>query len=153
VFLDRLGRGTAPLTITDIAPGPHRLNVSAPGYDGYAETLDLAAGERVVSVAFKPIRLDARLAVEHKHGIGSGRGTLVASPQGIRFDGAEGGDSFTLSFADVETFEVEYLARSLRLKVQRGRTCNCADPDDDADRLFVFHRDVDKVRARVVAGE
>ena len=153
VLFDRIGVGTAPVTIPDVAPGPHRLNVSAEGYDGYAETIDVEPGERVIRIAFREIRLDATLAAVHKHGIGSCRGQLHGTPQGIRFMAAEGNDSFAVAFADIEAFDVDYLNRNLRLRVRGGRTYNFGDPDDNADRLFVFHRDVDKVRQRVVAGQ
>jgi hypothetical protein len=153
VLFDRIGVGTAPVTIPDIAPGPHRLNVSAPGFDGYAETIDVEPGDRTIRIAFREIRLDATLTAVHKHGIGSCRGRLHATPQGIRYTAAEGNDSFVVTFADIERFEVDYLNKNLRLSIRGGRTYNFGDPDDNADRLFVFHRDVDKVRQRVVGGE
>ena len=53
--------------------------------------------------------------------------------------------------ADIETFEVDYLAKNLKLKVKKGKTWNFADPDGNADRLFIFHRDVDKARQRLIA--
>lgn len=153
VFLDRIGVGDAPLTIPDIATGSHRLNVLATGYDGYAETIDVEPGERTIRVTFKEIRLDARFTAVHKHGMGSCRGVLTGTPQGIQFAAADGQDTFSVAFADIETFEVDYLAKNMRLKVRRGRTYNFGDPDGNADRLFVFHRDVDKVRVRVLADE
>src|SRR4051794_10029782 len=81
VFLDRVFIGAAPLTVPNVAPGSHRLNVSAPGYDGVAETLDVAAGDRDVLIRLKDVRLDVSTAVVHKHRIGSCRGQLTATPQ------------------------------------------------------------------------
>jgi hypothetical protein len=153
VLFDRIGVGDAPVTIPNVAPGRHQLNVSARGYDSYSETIDVEPGERVIRIAFKEIRLDARLNAVHKHGMGSCRGVLTATPQGIQFTAADGKDNFTVAMADIQTFDVDYLAKNLRLRVRQGRTYNFGDPDDNADRLFVFHRDVDKVRQRVLAGE
>lgn len=150
VFLDRVGVGTAPMTIPDVTPGSHRLNVSAKGYDGYAETINVEPGERTISIRFKDIRLDARIDAVHKHGMGSCRGRLVASPQGIRYEAADGKDSFSVAFADVAAFDVDYLEKNLRLRTRQGRTYNFTDPGGSADPLFAFHEEVDKVRKRVV---
>lgn len=151
VFLDRVGIGTVPMTIPNIAPGSHRLNVSAPGYDGYSENLELEAGERTIRVAFKEVRLDATIDVVHKHGMGSCKGRIVASVEGLRYVATDGKDNVSLPFADVETFDVDVLAKNLRVKTRQGRTFNFADPDGDGNRLFIFHRDVDKARRRLVA--
>lgn len=153
VLLDRVGVGTAPVTIPNVAPGEHRLNVSARGYDGYSETIQVEPGERVIRISFKEVRLEAHLNAVHKHGIGSCRGELSATPQGIRFTASDGKDNFSVPMADIQTFEVDYLAKNLRLRVRGGRTYNFGDPDDNADRLFVFHRDVDAARQRLIAGQ
>ena len=50
------------------------------------------------------------------------------------------------------TFEVDYLDTNLRVRAG-GRQYNFTDPDDDADRLFVFHRDVSRARERLLAGD
>jgi len=152
VLFDRVGVGTAPVTIPNVAPGEHRLNVSAKGYDGYAETIQVEPGERVILVSFKEVRLEAHLNAVHKHGMGSCRGELSATPQGLRFTASDGKDNFSVPMTDIQTFEVDYLAKNLRLRVRGGRTYNFGDPDDNADRLFVFHRDVDAARQRLITG-
>jgi PEGA domain len=152
VFLDRVGVGTAPMTIPNITPGSHRLNVSATGYDGYAETIDVQPGPRTISIAFKEVKLDVKLDAVHKHGVGSCRGVLSATPQGLKYQAADGKDSFTVALSDFDTFEVDYLAKNLRLKTKQGKTYNFGDPDGNADRLFVFHRDVEKARKRILTG-
>lgn len=151
VFLDRVGVGTAPMTIPNITPGSHRLNVSASGYDGYAETLEIEPGPRTISINFKEIKLDVRIAAVHKHGVGSCRGQLFASPQGLRYEAADGKDSTTVAFADVGSFDVDYLAKNLRVRTRQGRTLNFTDPDGNADKLFAFHDEVEKVRKRVIS--
>jgi PEGA domain len=152
VLLDRVGVGTAPITIPDVAPGPHRLNVSATGYDGYSETIDVQPGTHTISIAFKEVKLDVRIDVVHQHGIGSCRGVLSATPQGLRYEAADGKDSFSVPLTDFETFEVDYLAKNLRLRTKGGKTYNFGDPDGKADRLFTFHREVDKARKRIISG-
>ena len=153
VYLDRVGVGAAPVTIPDVAPGSHRLNVSAPGYEQYADTLDVVPGPRTVTVSFKDVRLDATVEVVHKHGMGSCRGQIVASPQGLRYNATDGKDNFSVALADIETFEMDYLAKNLRVKPRGGKTFNFSDPDGTADRLYFFHSTVDKVRKRVLAGK
>jgi hypothetical protein len=153
VFLDRNFLGVTPLTVPNVMPGPHRLNVTATGYEGISETIEVAPGPREITVAFKVIRLDARIGVVHKHGVGSCAGTLSATPDGLRYDTPNRGDAFTVPLNGVDTFVVDYLAKNLRVKVKNGKTYNFTDPDGNADRLFVFHRDVEKVRARLAEGQ
>jgi hypothetical protein len=59
VFVDRVYKGKAPLVLSDVAPGSHRINVSAEGYDGYAETVEVTGADQLVSVRFKQVRLAA----------------------------------------------------------------------------------------------
>jgi hypothetical protein len=37
------------------------------------------------------------------------------------------------------------------VKTRQGKTLNFTDPAGDGNRLFVFHRDVDKARKRLMA--
>src|SRR5207244_359369 len=77
VFVDRQFIGAAPVTTTDVKPGTHQINVSAPGYDQYAQSIDITPGPRDLMVRFKDVKLDAKAEVIHKHGIGSCRGMLI----------------------------------------------------------------------------
>jgi PEGA domain-containing protein len=153
VFVDRQFIGVAPVTTTDVKPGTHQVNVSAAGYEQYAQSIDLAPGSRDVMVRFKEVRLDAKADVVHKHGVGSCRGTLVATPQGLRYDTMNKGDAFNVSLTNLETFEVDYLEKNLKVKIKGGKQYNFTDTAGNADDLFVFQRDVDKARQRLLKGE
>ena len=48
---------------------------------------------------------------------------------------------------------MDYLQKNLRVKLRGGKQYNFTDPDGNADRLFVFHRDVDKARERLAKGD
>jgi hypothetical protein len=148
VFLDRQFIGTAPLTAENVKPGTHRLNLTAEGFDGIAQSIDVESGPRDLSFRFREVRLDTALAVVHKHRMGSCQGRLVATVDGIRYETADKDDSFDAALADIETFQVDYQQKNLRIKLREGRQFNFTDPDGNADRLFVFHRDVDKARQR-----
>jgi hypothetical protein len=100
-------------------------------------------------IRFKEVRLDAALDVVHKHGMGSCRGRLVATPQGLRYQTTNKGDAFSTPLTSLEVFEVDYLKKNLRIKPKGGKTYNFTDPEENADRLFVFHRDVDKAREKI----
>ncbi len=139
------------MTLTGVSIGGHRLNVSAAGYEGYAETIDVEPGERTITVRFKEVRLDAAIDVIHKHRFGSCRGRLVATPAGLRYETRDRDDAFSVPLDGLEGFEVNYLQKNLRLKLRGGKTYNFADPEGNADRLFVFHRDVEKARQRLQA--
>jgi hypothetical protein len=153
VFVDRAFLGKTPLTTTDIKAGSHTLNVSAPGFEGVAQGLDLTPGSRDVVVKLREVRLDASLDVVHKHRIGSCTGRLIATPQGIRYETTDKDDGFRAGLLDLETFEVDYLQKNLRIKPAKGKRYDFTDPDGNADRLFVFHRDVEKARDRLKKGD
>ncbi len=129
------------------------VNVSADGFDSVAQTIDVEPGPREVSIRLKEVRLNATIAVIHKHRVGSCRGQLVATAQGIRYDTDDKDDRFTASLGDLEQFVVDYLDKNLTIKVRKGKQYNFTDPDGNADRLFVFHRDVNKARERLRKGD
>jgi len=153
VFVDRQFIGAAPVTTTDVKPGTHQINVSAPGYDQYAQSIDVTPGPRDLMIRFKDVKLDAKAEVIHKHGIGSCRGTLIATPQGLRYDTTNKGDAFVVPLANLEVFQVDYLDKNLKVKIKGGKQYNFTDPMGNADKLFVFQRDVDKARQRLLKGD
>lgn len=152
VFVDRVYLGNAPVTVRNLTPGPHRLNMSVTGYEGVAETIEVAAGTQTISMKFKEIRLDEKLDVVHKHAMGSCRGRLTATPQGLAYETPDRGDAFTAALTALETFEVDYLEKNLRVKVRGGKTYNFTDPEGKADRLYLFHQVVEKARQRLMSG-
>ena len=150
VFVDRQFIGAAPVTTTDVKPGTHQINVSAPGYDQYAQSIDITPGPRDLIVRFREVKLDTKAEVIHKHGIGSCRGTLVATPQGLRYETTNKNDAFTVPLANIDVFEVNYLDKNLKVKIKGGKQYNFTDPMGNADNLFVFQRDVEKARVFAV---
>jgi hypothetical protein len=153
VFIDRQFIGTAPVTAENVKPGTHQLNVTAEGFDGIARAIDVEPGPRDLTIRFKEVRLNAALAVVHKHRIGSCAGQLVATAQGLRYETSDKDDRFEVPLKDLETFAVDYQDKNLKVKVRKGKQYNFTDPDGNADRLFVFQRDVDKVRQRLAKGD
>jgi hypothetical protein len=151
VFLDRKFLGTTPLDVDGLDAGSHRLNVSAEGYEGHAQAVTIGDAPADVEVTFKEVTLHASIPVVHKHGVGSCTGTLVADTSGLRYETANAGDAFTIGFADLDGFSVDYLKKNLRVKKRGGKTWNFEDPNGQADALFVFHRDVEKARARLAS--
>jgi hypothetical protein len=149
VFVDRKFVGNAPVTAKDLAPGRHQLNVTAEGFDSYSEPVDVAVGSADVMVRFKEIRLKEAVDVVHKHTMGSCEGRLLADPQGVRYETSNRDDAFALKFGEIETFEVDYLKKNLRIKKRGGKQYNFTTKAENADPLFVFHRNVDKVRQQV----
>src|SRR5262249_39961172 len=153
VFIDRNYVGVTPVTSPEIAPGSHRVNIVAQGYDSIAETIDVEAGARDLQFNFKEVRLDASVDVVHKHRIGACKGRLVATAQGLRYDSDDKNDRFTVALTDLEVFDVDYLAKTLKVKGVKGKRYEFSDPTAvNGDRLFVFHRDVDKARQRLKQG-
>jgi hypothetical protein len=152
IFLDREYLGTAPVTAHNVSPGQHHVNASATGYDGYSESIDVAPGPSTVLIRFNEVRLHATVDVVHKHGIGSCEGRLVATPDSISYETTNKSDAFTMRREDVETFEVDYLKKNLRIKKKGGKTYNFTTKANSSDPLFAFHRDVQKAWERMKAG-
>ena len=153
VFIDRQFVGTAPATAENVKPGSHQLNVSAEGFESVVDTIDVVPGPRDISVRFREVRLNSGIEVIHKHRIGSCKGRLVATAQGLRYETADKEDAFTAPLTALEAFQVDYLEKNLRVRLPKGRQLNFTDPDGNADRLFVFHRDVEKARERLKKGD
>jgi len=153
VFVDRKFVGTTPLRTTEVTGGSHQLNASATGEEGLAQTIEIAeAGETSISLKFKEVRLNASVAVVHKHSMGrSCEGKLAATPDGMRYETANKGDAFVLPFSAIESFEIDYLKKELKVKQKAGKTWNFTDKSENADKLFVFHRDVTKAREKLAA--
>jgi PEGA domain len=153
VFIDRNYIGVTPVTSPEIAPGSHRVNVVAQGFESIAENVEVEPGSRDLQFNFKEVRLDAAIDVVHKHRFGSCKGRLVATPKGLRYDSDDKDDRFTLALTDLDIFEVNYLAKTLKVKGLKGKRYEFSDPTAaNGDRLFVFHRDVDKARQRLKQG-
>jgi hypothetical protein len=55
-----------------------------------------------------------------------------------------------VALADMTAFEVDYLAGNLRIRTSEGRTYNFSHPENDADRLFAFHKAVEAARGQVL---
>lgn len=147
VFLDRKYVGKTPVEVEDVESGPHRLNVSAEGYEMYAETIEVADGAREVRVRFKEVKLDESVAVAHKHGLGSCEGRLVATVEGLRYETTKTEDAFSVPLGGIEELSVDYLKSSLRLRLRNGRSYNFSGKS--ADALLAFQKKVEAARRRL----
>jgi len=152
VFIDRQFVGTTPLSLDKLEPGSKRVQLTATGFDSVQKTIDLNPGPNAITIRIKEVSLNAKTQVVHKHGMGSCDGTLSATLDGLRYDTSNKGDAFTLPFAQVEQFAVDYLQKNLRVKQKGGKTWNFTDKNDNADVLFVFHRDVEAARKKLADG-
>lgn len=152
VFIDNKFVGTAPATIDDVQPGQRKINVQAPGHESVAEFFDIAPGSRDIVISLKTIRLDQKIAVVHKHRIGSCSGTLIATPDGIRYETTNKDDGFNVPLTNLETFTADFLQKNLKLKIRNGKSYDFTDPTGKADALYLFHQEVEKVRKRLLDG-
>jgi hypothetical protein len=152
VFIDRTFVGNTPLTLDKLEPGSKRVQLTATGFDSVQKTIELVPGPNNINIRIKEVSLNAKTPVVHKHGIGSCEGTLTASLDGLRYVTSNKGDAFTLPYAQVETFTVDYLDKNLRVKQRGGKTWNFTNKAENADVLFVFHRDVEAARKKLAAG-
>jgi hypothetical protein len=147
--MDRKFLGNTPLDVDGLDAGSHQLRVSVEGYEGHAQAIEIGETPADIDVRFKEVRLDAAIPVVHKHGVGSCTGRLIADTSGLRYETAKSDDAFTIPFRELEAFSVDYLKTSMRVKKRGGKSWNFEDPAGKPDPLFVFHRDVEKARARL----
>ena len=152
VFIDRQFVGNTPLKLDNLEPGTKRVQLTATGFDSVQRTIELSPGPNTITLRVKEVSLSVRTPVVHKHGMGSCDGTLSATLDGLRYDSANKDDAFTLSYAQVEQFAVDYLQKNLRVKQKGGKTWNFTNKNDNADVLFVFHRDVEAARKKLADG-
>lgn len=152
VFIDNKFVGTAPATIDGVQPGQRKVNVQAPGHESVAEFFDIIPGSRDITISLKTIRLDQKIAVTHKHRVGSCSGTLIATPDGIRYETTNKDDGFNVPLTNLESFTADFLQKNLKLKIRSGRSYDFTDPSGKADALYLFHQEVEKVRKRLMAG-
>lgn len=152
VFIDRAFVGNTPLTLDKLEPGSRRVQLTATGFDSVQKTIELVPGPNNINIRIKEVSLNAKTTVVHKHGIGSCEGTLTASLDGLRYVTSNKGDAFTLPYSQVETFTIDYLEKNLRVKQRGGKTWNFTNKAENADVLFVFHRDVEAARKKLAAG-
>jgi hypothetical protein len=152
VFIDRQFVGNTPLSLDKLEPGSKRIQLTATGHDSVQKTIELNPGPNTITIRVKEVTLSARTSVVHKHGMGSCEGVLSASLDGLRYDTQNKGDAFALPYAQVDTFAVDYLQKNLRVKQKGGKTWNFTDKNDNADTLFVFHRDVEAARKKLADG-
>jgi hypothetical protein len=145
--------GETPVTVPNLEPGSYQINVSAKGYESIARTVEVASAPADVLVKFREVRLAASIEVVHGHRFGSCQGRLVATPQGLRYETTNKNDGFSAALLDLEVFEVNYLDKNLRVQARGGRRFDFTDPEENADRLFVFHRDVEKAREQLRKGD
>jgi hypothetical protein len=54
-----------------------------------------------------------------------------------------------VALTDLENFQMDYLKKVLTFKIRKGKSYTFTDPDDNADRLYGFHQEVEKVRKRL----
>jgi PEGA domain len=150
VFVDRKFLGKTPLQSHEVQAGAHRLQVSAEGYDGVTQSIEVAeAGPTDVSVSLKAVVVAARVPVVHKHRFGSCEGTLVADVRGLRYETSNRDDAWTLPFGDLENLSLDYQGKTLQIKQRGGRTWNFTTRTSNADPLLVFQREVDHARSRL----
>ena len=152
VFIDRRHVGQTPFESNEIQPGPHRINISASGYEGFVEDITISEDLTEISVAFAEVRLNQSTVVVHKHRFGSCEGKLVARLDGIHYE-SDHEDAFSIPLNQIEEFSIDYLQHTLRIKPLNSRTYNFTDNEQNADALFVFHREVERVRERLEEGD
>jgi hypothetical protein len=71
----------------------------------------------------------------------------------LRYETTNKDDAFSVSLLDLDVFEVNYLEKNLRVQPRKSKRYDFTDPQGNADRLFVFQRDVEKARERLQKGD
>ena len=152
VFIDNAFVGRTPAVIEGVAPGRRKINVSADGYETVGGFHDIAPGPSELTIPVKIVRLDRRVAVRHKHGVGGCEGRLSASPDGLRYETSHSEHAFRAPLTALDTLEADYLEKNLKI-VTGGRSYNFTVAGGaGVDDLYGFYQDIEKVRQRLLGG-
>ena len=138
------------MEVKDIDPGEHELTASAEGFDMYAENIDVPAEPLDIMIRFKEVKLDETVAVVHKHTFGKCEGVLKATLTHVTYE-TDHKDAFSIPWAGLEQFEVDYIEKNLNLKVKGGKNYNFTSQSGNPDDLFVFHQAVTEAREKLKA--
>jgi hypothetical protein len=150
VFVDRKYVGNTPLDTSAVTPGRHQVNVSAEGYDGVSEGVNVAeSGGTDLHVSLKTVRLDVSVPVVHRHALGSCEGVLRADAGGLRYDTENTADAFSVPLSDLEVFSTNYAQKTLKVKKRGGKTWNFTTKAPNADPLVSFQQAVDHARQKL----
>ena len=154
VFIDRQFVGNTPLSLDKLEPGSKRVQLTATGFDSVQKTIELVPGPNAITIRIKEVSLNARTPVVHKHAMGSCEGTLRRhARRPAATTPSNKGDAFTLALRPGrDSSPIDYLQKNLRVKQKGGKTWNFTDKNDNADALFVFHRDVEAARKKLAEG-
>jgi hypothetical protein len=131
------GRDAAAAPAVPVADSPQPSRGPLP-----ASAARAAAADAPVAV----VRLDATVAVVHKHRFGSCEGTLRAVPGSLTYTSTNRDDAFRLPMSDVDAFDLDDARKALRVKKRGGRTWNFEPRADNTTSLVAFHREVERAR-------
>ena len=116
------------------------------------ENVEITDQLTTLSIIFRQVHLDQQISVIHKHRFGNCKGQLLASTSGLHYR-TDDDDTFEVTLDALEEFSVDYLEHNLRIKIRNSRTYNFTDQQENADALFVFHREVQEARERLARGD
>ena len=109
VWLDGQEAGQAPLTISPVPPGSHRITLMKPGYEDHVEEVQVQPGGIVKlfvvmkrSAVVLP-ELPAQFRVVHQHRSGSCEGTLTVSAEALDYRSDDGKDVFHIPIASIRS--------------------------------------------------
>ena len=62
---------------------------------------------------------------------------MSATPKGLRYEASDGKDNFLWPLADIAAFDLDYLAKNLRVRMKDGKTFNFTDTAPTSWRCFI----------------
>lgn len=153
VYVDDVALGPAPIRTSTLEAGSYRLRATLEGEDDITRTIDLGtSGETTVILRFKEVRLRTAIPVVHKHGGGgSCEGRLSASLAGLTYETPNRNDAFSITFGELERFQMDLASKTLTVKRREGRTWNFTDSNASPEALARFHAQVVKAREKLAA--
>jgi tRNA A-37 threonylcarbamoyl transferase component Bud32/tetratricopeptide (TPR) repeat protein len=153
VYMDDKLLGQAPIRSSTLEAGSYRLRATLEGEEDITRVVDLGtSGETTVFLRFKEVRLRVSIPVVHKHGGGgSCEGRLSASLAGLTYDTPNRNDAFSITFDELERFQMDLPSKTLSVKKRGDRTWNFTDRNASPEALAQFHARVVKAREKLAA--
>ena len=158
---NRVGR--TPHKATPLAPGDYDVTVVHEGYETFEQQVRVETQDDSFHAALRPMSaensarkeaaaeaeaeeeeaepadirgLGETVAVKHKHRIGSCKGVLRASGEGLSYD-TDHKDTFFAAYADVEELNLD--KSKLTLKVRDGKKYDFTEQNGNEEALAAFH--------------
>ena len=127
------------------------MQLTATGFDSVQKTIEPSPGPNAITIRVKEVTPNAKVPVVHKHAMGSCDGSLSATLDGLNTTPRTRVMRSQCRIRAGRTVRRRLLQKNSPREA-KGANLNFTDKNDNADALFVFHREVEAARKKLAEG-